>query len=230
MPIFKNDKDFNLKNNKDRDRLYTKFSDEQKDLFHSIKENIFTFCEAEAGTGKTLVSVSALLDMLANDEIKKIVYIQKVSQRFLQNGFNPGTLEEKTAELWQPFYDAMLKLGYEPDTVDCMINNELITLTTDSTMRGINLENVGICLDEAQNCDVRTIKLIMTRCDDACHIVMIGDSKQKDNRGDNTGFIKYGNYLAEPGFGHKCFLTKNYRGRFSKHAENFVWENNSNKI
>jgi intein/homing endonuclease len=142
------DKEFNLKNNKDRDRVYKKFSEEQRIFFDSIKNYIFTFCEANAGTGKTLTAIAAMLDLLANEEINKIIYIQSVTQRFLQNGFLPGTIEEKTAELWQPFYDAMLTLGYAPFQVDMMINNELIVLTTDSNLRGVNFEKVGVICEE----------------------------------------------------------------------------------
>jgi phosphate starvation-inducible protein PhoH len=221
MTNLKNDKDFDLKNNKNRDRVYSMLSNEQKALFHSIKDNIFTFCEATSGSGKTLTSIASLLDLLANGEINQIVYIQKVSQRFLQNGFLPGTIEEKTEALWQPFYDAMLTLGYIPDVVDMMMNTDLIKLTTDSNLRGINFEKIGLCLDEAQNCDTETLKLIFTRCHDNCHVVMLGDSKQKDNHGYNTSFITYGNYLSDASFGNKCQLTKNYRGKFSNYAENF---------
>jgi phosphate starvation-inducible protein PhoH len=220
----RNDKDFNLKNNKDRDRLYSGFTDEQKTLFHSIQDNVFTFCESNAGTGKTLVSVASMLDMLANDQINRIVYIQKVSQRYLQNGYRPGTIEQKTDGLWQPFYDAMISLGYSPETVDLMISNGLIMLTTDSDLRGVNFEKVGLIVDEAENCDHETLCLIFTRCHDNCHIAMIGDSKQKDNKGKgrNTEFVAYGNYPTEPSFGNKCQLTKNFRGKFSSYAENFV--------
>jgi phosphate starvation-inducible PhoH-like protein len=217
-----NDKDLDLKNNKDRDRMYMRFSPEQKEMFRSIKENTFTFCEACAGAGKTLVSVAAMLDMLANDEIGKIVYIQKVSQRYLQHGFLPGNIEEKTEALWQPFYDAMLTLGYTPYNVDSMIDNGLIILTTDSTLRGINLKNVGLIVDEAQNCDWETLMLIFTRPDDDCHVAMLGDVKQKDNKGKNNIFIEYGNYLAEYKSAAKCILTKNYRGDFSRYAEQFI--------
>jgi phosphate starvation-inducible protein PhoH len=221
MAFRANDKDFNLKNNKDRDRMYSKFSSEQKEMFHSIKEHTFTFCESCAGSGKTLVTIAALIDLLANGEINQIVYMQKVSQRYLQNGYLPGNMEEKTEALWQPFYDAMLKLGYSEYDVEAMIANGMVVLTTDSALRGINLEKVGLCLDEAQNCDYRTLKLIFTRCDDYCHVSMIGDSKQKDNKGDNSIFVAYGEYMAKPSFGCVCKLTRNYRGEFSQHAENF---------
>ena len=219
---YKGEKEFNLKNNKERDRMYSQFSDEQKNMFHSIQDNIFTFCEANAGTGKTLVAVSSLLDLLANGTINKLVYLQKVSQRYLQNGYLPGDLDEKTDKLWDPFYEAMLRLGYEPYCVDSMIAQGLIHLTTDSTLRGINFDNIGLCIDEAENGDHETLKLIFTRCHDDCHVVMIGDSKQKDNRGKNTDFIKYGDYLADSPYGNKCILTKNYRGNFSNYAEMFM--------
>ena len=100
----KQDNDYiDLKNMKDRDRVFSKFNKEQKEMFKSIQDNIFTFVEAKSGTGKTLVSISAMIDLLANDEINKIVYFQKVSDRYLEHGFLAGSLEEKTNMLEQKF-------------------------------------------------------------------------------------------------------------------------------
>lgn len=221
------DKDISLKNNKDRDRFYQKMSEEQRKLFKSIQEHIFTFCEAVCGTGKTVTTIASMLDLLANNKINKIIYIQKISRRFLQHGFLPGTLEEKTNELWTPFYDAMLTLGYQPEYVDKMVKLGLIILTTDSNLRGVNFEQAGVVAEECENMDNETLKLIFTRCHDNCHIVMIGDSKQKDNPGINTEFIDYGDYLANSVIGNKCTLTKNYRGRFSQLAESYEKGSNS---
>ena len=224
-----NDKDFNLKNNKERDEMYSMFSNEQKEVVHSVQNNTFTFCESEAGTGKTLVATASMLDLLSNNEINRIIYLQKVSKRNIQNGFNPGTLEQKTEDLWDPFYEAMLELGYIPPVVDMMITNELIMMITDSNLRGVNFKKVGLIVDEAENCDYETLKLIFTRCHDDCHIAMIGDAKQKDNPGSkNNDFVFYGDYLVEklPKLkANKCVLTKNFRGEFSKCAELFFITN-----
>lgn len=220
----KNDKDIysSLKNNKERDRVYKRFSDEQKSFFSSIKDNIFTFCEATSGSGKTLVSVASMLDMLANDEINSIVYIQKPSQRALSQGFLPGTLEEKSNILWEPFYEAMIVLGFQPEAVNVLSNNGLISLSTDCALRGINFDKIGVILDEAENMDTETLKLIFTRCHDNSHVVMIGDRKQRDNRGQHSeDFVRYGDYLSDKPFGNKCFLTRNFRGKFSQAAEDF---------
>ena len=215
------EKDIDLKNNKDRDRMYKLFDENQKELFHSIKDNIFTYCCATAGSGKTLVSVASMLDMLANDEIDKIIYVQKVSSRFLQNGFLPGSIEDKTHSLFTPFYDAMLTLGYTPFTVNKLIELEMVEVCTDYALRGINFDNIGVIVDEAENCDFHTLKLIYTRCKDNCHVVSIGDNKQKDTTGKNTDFIGYNTYLANSNIGNQCNLVKNYRGKFSQLAEEY---------
>lgn len=217
------DKNINLQNNKDRDRFYKKMSKEQIILFNSIKDYIFTYCESVSGTGKSITSIAAMLDLLANGIINKIIYIQKASDRYLCHGYLPGTTEEKTRELWTPFYDAMLTLGYSEETIERMIGFDMIILTTDSSLRGVNFEKSGVIIDEAQNCNTETLKLIFTRCHDDCHVVMLGDSLQKDNKGNkNTDFIDYGNYLSNSNIGNKCVLTKNFRGKFSQLAEEYV--------
>ena len=222
--MLKQDKNYiDLKNMKERDRVYNKFNKEQKDMFKSIQNNIFTFVEAKSGTGKTLVSVASMIDLLANDVIDKIVYIQKVSDRYLEHGFLAGSLEEKTNMLWTPFYDAMTTLGFFEGTVQELLRDEMIVLTTDSVLRGINLEKCGVIAEECENCDVETLRLIFTRCHDNCHIVMIGDSRQKDNsHKDSKEFVYYGDYLSSQDFGNRCSLTKNYRGKFSRCAEDFM--------
>ena len=71
------DKDYvDLKNSKERDRMYARFDECQKELFASIQEHTFTFCEACTGSGKTTVATAALLDMLANGEIDCIYYVR----------------------------------------------------------------------------------------------------------------------------------------------------------
>ena len=99
-------------------------------------------------------------------------------------------------------------------------NGQLITMT-DNALRGCNLEDAAIILDETQNCGYHTLKLILTRIHDNCHVVMLGDHYQKDQKGDNTVFIGYGEYLAQR-IGKKVELTKNYRGRLSKLAEDYI--------
>ena len=86
--FLKHDKDsIDLKNSKDRDRMYSRFDGDQKEFFHSIKDNIFTYCESVSGSGKTTTATAAMLDMLANGEIDKIVYIRVADDRAQSIGY-----------------------------------------------------------------------------------------------------------------------------------------------
>ena len=172
-------------------------------------------------THNTIVAVAAMLSLLERGEINKIVYIQKPSERYLSQGYLPGTMEEKSQFLFLPFYDAMHDLGFFDSAIEQGIIDGTLNLITDCALRGVNLEKAGIIIDEAENMNLHTLKLIFTRCHDNCHIALLGDRYQKDNRGDNSKFVKYGEYLAEKSFGSKVELTKNFRGKFSKAAEAF---------
>lgn len=211
--------------NSDREDFYKKMSSEQKEMFNSIKNNIFTFCESLSGSGKTIISTNALIDLLAEGKISKVIYVQKPSERYLSQGFLPGTIDEKEQYLFTPFYDALHTLGFFDSSIREMEESGMIECISDVALRGVNLKSTGIILDESENMDYHTLKLIFTRCDDDCHVVAIGDRYQKDNRGDNTDFIKFCSYLANKPFGQKVELTRNYRGRFSQAAEKFIMEN-----
>jgi phosphate starvation-inducible protein PhoH len=214
-------KEVNLKESKDRDRQYTKFDENQKQLFKSIKDNIFTFCSATSGSGKTLVSLASMVDLLANNEIDKIIYCRLVSRRDLKVGFLPGSLEEKSYIMWQPAYDSFLTLGIQPEAVDSLREQELLYFSTDVGMRGVNFERCGIIIDEGQNCEFSDLKLILTRAHDSCKICLCGDVKQNDNNKNSSAFIQYGEYLSSAPFGNKCELVNNYRGKLSRWAEDF---------
>lgn len=210
--------------NSDREEFYKRMSVEQKVMFSSIKENTFTFCESLSGTGKTITSTNALLDLLAEGKISKIIYIQKPSERYLSQGFLPGDLNAKEQYLFTPFYDALHSLGFFDSAIQEMEDNGMIQCISDVALRGVNLKCAGVLVDEIENCDYHTLKLIFTRCSDDCHIIAIGDSKQKDSKGSNTDFIAFCNYLANKPFGNKVELTHNYRGAFSQAAEKFIFE------
>lgn len=134
--------------NSDREDFYKRMSTEQKAMFNSIKDNIFTFCESLSGTGKTTVTVNALLDLLAEGKISKIIYIQKPSERYLSQGFLPGDLTAKEQYLYIPFYDALHELGFFDSAIEEMENNGMIQCISDVALRGVNLKGVGIVLDE----------------------------------------------------------------------------------
>lgn len=222
MKNFRDKDSVNLKNSKDRDRMYKRFDEHQKTFFHSIKDNIFTFCEAVTGSGKTTVATAALLDMLANGEINKIVYIRVADDRAQSIGYYPGTLEEKTNIYWEPFLEALEELGLQPEAIEILKEQGQIETTLDVTMRGINIEKAGVIVDEVQNADLNTLRLIFTRFHDNVHAAVIGDGRQCDQKKASVAYREYCEYLADSSLGNKCELIHDYRGKFSKLAEEYV--------
>ena len=221
MKTFHDKDSIDLKNSKDRDRMYSRFDEYQKDLFHSVQENVFTYCEACTGSGKTTVATAALLDMLANGEIDKIIYVRVADDRTQSIGFYPGTLEEKTAMYWEPFYEALETLGLQPEAIRILESQNQIVTTLDITLRGTNMERAGVIIDEVQNADLDTLKLIFTRMHDDVHAVAIGDGKQKDQKKASDNYKLYCEFLASSSMGNKCTLVRDWRGKFSRLAESY---------
>ena len=95
--------------------------------------------------------------------------------------------------------------------LDIMRANNQLYLTTDIGMRGVNLENCGVIIDEAQNGSYDDIKLVLTRLHDDCTCIYIGDSKQLDNKRQDISFERLGEYMSEPDWGTKVELKIDYR-------------------
>ena len=206
---------------KNRDRMYNKFDEHQQNFFHSIQSNVFSFCEAAAGSGKPTVAAAALLDMLVNGNIDKIVYVRVADDRAQSIGYYPGSLEEKTDIYWTPFCQALESLGLTKADIDELKLAGQIETTLDINLRGCNINRAGVILDEVQNADFYTLKLIFTRLSDNCHIAVIGDGNQCDNKNATNDYLDYCNHLAESCMGNKCKLVSNFRGHFSKIAESY---------
>lgn len=221
MKNFHDKGSIDLKNSKDRDRMYSRFDEYQKNFFQSVQNNVFTFCEATTGSGKTTVATAALLDLLANGVINKIVYARVADDRAQSIGYYPGTLEEKTSVYWHPFYEALETLGIQSEMIRLMENQGMIETTLDITMRGTNIEKAGVIIDEIQNADNDTLKLVFTRCHDDVHIAAIGDGKQRDQKNPKKDYLGYCKYLAGTSMGNECRLVHNFRGKFSRLAEEY---------
>lgn len=221
MKTFHDKDSVDLKNSKERDRMYSRFDEYQKNLFHSVQEHVFTYCEACTGSGKTTVATAALLDMLANGDIDKIIYVRVADDRAQSIGYYPGTLEEKTAMYWEPFYEALETLGLQPDAIRLLESQNQLVTTLDITLRGTNMEHAGIIIDEVQNADLETLKLIFTRMHDDVHAIAIGDGKQKDQKKATDNYKLYCEFLAASSMGNKCELVHDWRGKFSRLAESY---------
>lgn len=134
-----------------------------------------------AGTGKTFVaSYLALNDILIKNRYEKLVYIRSaVATRNI--GFLPGNEKEKTEIYENPFREIATKLFHRGDAYDQMKTKNNIEFMTTSFIRGMNLRDSVIVVDEYQNMTFHELESVITRLEgDNNRIIFCGDTHQAD--------------------------------------------------
>ena len=143
------------------------------------------FCNAKAGTGKTTIAAGVANLLVKYGRYDGITYIAAPVQESKQ-GFLPGSIDDKSEPYFEPFYQALDKIGVNVNTATFSdISNEkfgtaYIRCMVHTFLRGCNFENKVVILDEAQNLYFDEMKKVLTRMHDNCKVIVIGHSKQCD--------------------------------------------------
>ena len=203
--------------------------DEQQKEFVAAILNLdktIVFCNAVAGTGKTTIAIGAA-NLLVKDNrnaLDGIVYIVSPYGEQKQ-GYLPGSVTEKSEVYFEPAYQALLSCNMNPYADVCsesMTSKKkgtgYVKLLTHTFLRGVNLENKVVILDEAQNFTVDELKKVLTRIHDSCKVIVVGHTGQVDisNR---SGFARYIQHFSNADRCQVCSLTINHRGWLSSYAD-----------
>lgn len=199
---------------------------EQEEFVKAIMDdgNYIVFCNSAAGTGKTTIAFGAA-NILYHDKRKKFKGIMYIVSPYgeTRQGYIPGTQANKSAVYFDGAYKAMAKCDMNINS--CIIDTEIkrkgdayVELTTHTYMRGDDIENMVIIIDEAQNFTVGELKKVLTRLHDSCKIIVIGHFGQVDISGE-SGFAKYIDHFMPEVYCKVCNLTINHRGVVSSHAD-----------
>lgn len=200
-------------------------------------EKLIVFCNAKAGTGKTTIA-TATADLLCQyGQYDGIVYIASPTQEQKQ-GFLAGSIEEKSEPYFEPFYQALNKIGTNLNTVlygnviNAKNGTAYIRCVTHTFLRGVNFENKVVIIDEAQNYYFDELMKVLTRLHDSCKVIVIGHDGQIDlyKNPERSGFIRYLNWFAQDERCAVCKLTKNYRGWISQHADSLSYHASTNNF
>lgn len=176
--------------------------EEQKKFRDAIwdKEKDIVFCNSRSGGGKTLISIATANLLVQYGIYSKLIYICSPCGNEARLGYLPGTLSQKAEVLYEPLYSALGTLGINPFTA---IDNEslvsqkyecsgYIKPLTDVYLRGCNLDNSVIIIEETQNVEFHLLKKVLTRVCKNTKVICIGHDGQIDlcNK-DSSGFVKY---------------------------------------
>lgn len=202
----------------------------QKNFVDNIwnPEKLIIMCDSVAGSGKTQMSFAVANLLYEYGRYDGIIYIVSAYGEGKQ-GFLPGDITEKSEVYFEPLYQAMIKCGVVPyqaiydDSMTAQNKNSsgYVKAMTDTYTRGTNFENKVIIIDEAQNCDFKQMKKILTRIADNCKVIVIGHRKQRDTEDRSNAFERYLDYYRSLDDDRVaiCSLVKNYRGWISQSAD-----------
>ena len=173
-----------------------------QNLFYNIigdDETQLILCHGIAGTGKTYVSVyKALQDVLRRGTpYKKLIIINPTVDVGNEDklGFLPGELSAKIQQYNESTFTILDKIIGKARATK-MISDGKLEIGVLNFLRGVNLENCYVILDEAQNVTPMQIKSLMTRISDNCKMIIQGDMSQCDKYKTNgaTNYEKSGFY------------------------------------
>lgn len=184
-------------------KINIKFKNQkQKDLYDKIlnKDNRVIIIKGSPGTGKTIISLMAALNCLADKtySLNKILISKLIVPAGRDIGFLKGDLEEKTAPYFTSYWANIKKLvgtGWSTYLKD----NKIIEESLINYMRGDTFGEFDASgkpmgwvaiLDEAQNTSTNEMKTFVSRLGENSKLIILGDTEQVDiklNKGEKTG-------------------------------------------
>lgn len=139
-----------------------------------------------AGTGKTLLALASGFDQVMEKKRYKKVLVAKAPIAVGSDlGFLPGTLREKLEPWMGAIFDNVDVL--HKNAVNSMKNKMgvemlesmgVIEFISIAHLRGRSISDAFIIIDEAQNLTPHEVKTILTRLNDNCKVVLLGDPEQ----------------------------------------------------
>lgn len=152
-----------------------------------------------AGTGKTFLALAAGLEMTleARAYRRTAVYRPLVAVGRQEVGYLPGDLGEKLEPWMAAVHDNLYSLFRRDDdadswgrtsgtnhvraTVDSLLDRGQLEMAAITYLRGRSITDEFVIVDEAQNLELPTLKVILTRMAAGSKVVFCGDLSQVDN-------------------------------------------------
>lgn len=172
----------------------------QQRYVRAVQVHDIAFGIGPAGTGKTYLAVACAVEALLRDDVERILLVRPAVEAGEKLGFLPGDLSQKVDPYLRPLYDALYEmLGFE--TVEKLIERNVIEIAPLAYMRGRTLNGSFIILDESQNTTREQMKMFLTRIGFGSTAVITGDTSQIDlPRGTKSGLV------------HVCDVLKDVEG------------------
>lgn len=142
-----------------------------------------------AGTGKTFLSLAAALEqVLEQGRYRRVsVYRPLIAVGRQEVGYLPGDLSEKLAPWMAAVHDNLFALFSDAGVdgahhaIDELVERGELEMAAVTYLRGRSITGEFVIIDEAQNLELSTLKVILTRMSRDSKVVFCGDLSQVDN-------------------------------------------------
>ena len=162
-------------------KFSVQLNEEQKQAKEVILNSKITVIKGQAGSGKSLVAAQVALDLLFRREVEKVILTRPAVTSGEDIGFLPGSKEDKLAPYTAAIYDNMYRL-YNKEKIDkCVLDGQIEVIPL-AFMRGRNLTNCCVVVDEGQNITHRQMELLLGRICNGTKMIVCGDVQQIDLR------------------------------------------------
>lgn len=174
-----------------------------------------TSVQSEAGFGKTYLALATALYLVMEKRLFEKIYVLKPTIELGSKlGFLPGDVKEKMEPYVRYIQDLLLKLHTHRPANKLFLNPQEETLRYNpkkfeilplAYIRGMNIENAVVIVDETQNLSRNEVRALLTRMGEGVKCFCLGDTSQVDNP-----------YLSESNNGLNWIVRK-FKG-FSNYA------------
>jgi phosphate starvation-inducible PhoH-like protein len=185
-------------------------SDEQKLAKSHILNTPYNFITGKAGSGKTLLAVQIALDMFFRRKVDKIIMTRPTVSNE-DNGYLPGSLQEKMEPWLVPIRSNMRKVYNKPPILEKMEKEEEIELVSLAHFRGRTFDNAVVIVDEFQNLTKQQLSMVVGRLGKNSTMILTADSKQIDLKNRNDSAVHEISKLKDSDFVYVVNLEDNHR-------------------
>lgn len=171
-------------------------NESQAAFLEALAEDKVLLVCGPAGTGKTYVAARYGIERVLDGTYERIIITRPmVAVSGEDIGFLPGDVASKVAPWGIPIMDSFKDSVGSKETLERMVKEEKILFVPFAFMRGRTFNDAFVLADESQNLTVEQFKVLITRIGENSQIVIDGDLRQSDLKGNNG--LKYAIDIAD---------------------------------
>jgi PhoH-like ATPase len=181
--------------------------------------------QSEAGYGKSFLALAAAFFLMLERKAYNKIYVVKPMVEIGQKmGYLPGGIEEKMEPYTRYILDLVMKLHkmrksnrlfLHPDNHPPQLNPARFELLPLTYIRGMNIENAVVIIDEIQNMSRGECRALLSRMGEGVKCFCLGDTRQVDHpylNAENNGL----NWIVNKFKGNRTYAHLVLKGERSR--------------